>query len=98
MFKHFKHCCSERREPYDRYTKTVFACFMLRCLQYVGYFKSVTSEPPSTSLTDDEVLVARLLKHFLECIQFNTHTIESIFENRVVAWDTKTRLWKSCQR
>ena len=63
-----------------------------------GYFKSVTSEPPGTTLTDEEVLVCRLLKHFLECIQFNTHTVESIYENRMVAWDTETRLWKSSQR
>jgi len=88
----------EKREPYDLYTKTVFACFLLRCLQETGYFKSVTSEPPSTSVTDEEVLICRLLKHFLECIQFNTHTVESIFENRMVAWDTETRLWKSSQR
>lgn len=88
----------EHREPYDLYTKTVFACFLLRCLQETGYFKSVTSDPPSTTLTDEEVLIARLLKHFLECIQFNTHTIESIFENRMVAWDTETRLWKSSTR
>ena len=104
----------EKREPYDLYTKTVFACFLLRCLQETGatistsnkplynslsgYFKSVTSEPPGTSVTDEEVLICRLLKHFLECIQFNTHTVESIFENRMVAWDTETRLWKSSQR
>ena len=65
---------------------------------FSGYFKSVTSERPSTSVTDEEVLICRLLKHFLECIQFNTHTVESIFENRMVAWDTETRLWKSSQR
>ena len=26
----------EKREPYDLYTKTVFACFLLRCLQETG--------------------------------------------------------------
>ena len=30
----------ERREPYDLYTKTVFACFLLRCLQETGVIKS----------------------------------------------------------
>ena len=58
----------------------------------------MTSNKAGTSLTDEEVLVGRLLKHFLECIQFNTHTVESIYENRMVAWDTETRLWKSSQR
>ena len=35
---------SEEREPYDKYTKTIFAVFLLRCLQEVGYFKSVAGE------------------------------------------------------
>jgi len=47
-----------------------------------------------SGLMDSEVMIGRLLKHFLDCIQFNTHTVESIFENRVVAFDTETRLWK----
>jgi len=129
---------TERREDYDKTTKTVFACFLLRCLQETGYFASSTAstkasasdtirdssgkhtaddvdstastasqtktgsvavtQTVSLTLSEEEVLVARLLKHFLECIQFNTHTIESIYENRVVGWDAETRLWKSSLR
>jgi len=85
---------SDRREEYDTFTKTIFACFLLRCLQETGYF----SGKAGLVLSDEEVLVARLLKQFLEGIQFNTHTIESIYENRVVGWDAETRLWKSSQR
>jgi len=89
---------SERRDANDMYSKTVFACFLLRCLQEVGYFKSYTTEAPGLKLTDAEALIGRLLKHFLDCIQFNTHTVETIYENRVVSWDMETRLWKSYNR
>jgi len=86
---------SNQREPYDIYTKTIFAVFLLRCLQEVGYFKSIVTTEPSLVLAEQEVLVGRLLSHFMQCIQFNTHTIESIYENRLVAWDAETRLWKN---
>ena len=89
---------SQRRDINDVYSKTIFATFLLRCLQEVGYFRSVTSEPPGATLTDEEALIGRLLKHFLDCIQFNTHTVESVYENRVVAWDAETRLWKHLNR
>lgn len=85
---------SERREEYDTFTKTTFACFLLRCLQEVGYFKT----RPGLELTSEEAYIGRLLKHFLECIQFNTHTVESVYENRVVGWDMETRLWKTATR
>ena len=89
---------NHRRDTNDIYSKTIFAAFLLRCLQEVGYFKTVTQEAAGARLTEAEVLVGRLIKHFLDCIQFNTHTVESIYENRVVAWDAETRLWKNCAR
>ena len=49
-------------------------------------------------MTEEEVLVCRLLCHFVQCIQFNTHTVESTYENRMVAWDSETRLWKRADR
>ena len=67
---------TQRRDSNDIYSKTIFAAFLLRCLQEVGYFRSVSSAPPSLTLSEPEVLVGRILKHFLDCIQFNTHTIE----------------------
>ena len=67
---------NHRRDNNDIYSKTIFAAFLLRCLQEVGYFKSVSQEPPSLILSETEVLVGRILKHFLDCIQFNTHTVE----------------------
>ena len=72
------HLCTHnhRRDTNDIYSKTVFAAFLLRCLQEVGYFRSVCQDPPGLSLSEPEVLVGRIIKHFLDCIQFNTHTIE----------------------
>ena len=67
---------SHRRDTNDIYSKTIFAAFLLRCLQEVGYFRSVTETAPGLTLSQPEVLVGRILKHFLDCIQFNTHTIE----------------------
>lgn len=87
-----------QREPYDIYTKTIFGVFLLRCLQEVGYFKSMVAGSPGLSLADEEVLVGRLLTHFMQCIQFNTHTIEAMYENRLVAWDAETRLWKNAAK
>ena len=72
------HLCthSHRRDSTDIYSKTIFAAFLLRCLQEVGYFKSVSASAPGLTLSEPELLVGRILKHFLDCIQFNTHTIE----------------------
>ena len=59
-------------------------------------WKVTTNQSTERVLTDQSQ--CRVLKHFLDCIQFNTHTIESVYENRVVAWDSETRLWKSNTR
>ena len=67
---------SHRRDTNDVYSKTIFAAFLLRCLQEVGYFRSVSEAAPGLTLSQPEVLVGSLIKHFLDCIQFNTHTIE----------------------
>ena len=72
---------SHRRDTNDIYSKTIFAAFLLRCLQEVGYFRSVSDAAPGLTLSEPEVLVGSLLKHFLDCIQFNTHTIEVTSED-----------------
>ena len=41
-----------RRDTNDIYSKTIFAAFLLRCLQEVGYFKTVTQEPAGMSHID----------------------------------------------
>ena len=38
-----------------------------------------------------------LLAHFLQCFQFNTHMIESVYSNRVIAPDAETRMWKDAR-
>ena len=36
----------------------------------------------------------KLLAHFLQCIQFNMHMVESGFSNRLICLDSETRIWK----
>jgi hypothetical protein len=34
------------------------------------------------------------MAHFMQCFQFNMHLIESVLENRLIAPDSETRIWK----
>ena len=34
------------------------------------------------------------MAHFLQCIQFNMHMVESGFSNRLICLDSETRIWK----
>ena len=79
----------ERREKPDVAAKTVFAVFLGLSLKYAGYFEKDSR--------DDEVLVCRLLFHFLQCFQFNSHMVECIYENRLIAVDAETRIWKEAR-
>lgn len=80
------------RDALDVATKTVFAAFVVQCLRTVNYFGSEADE-------EDEVLVGRLVLHFLQCFQFNTHMVESVYENRVISpQDAETRIWKDADR
>ena len=38
--------------------------------------------------------IGKLLAHFLQCIQFNMHMVESGFSNRLICLDSETRIWK----
>ncbi len=40
----------------------------------------------------------RLLLRFLECFQFNTHMVESVLANRLIAPDAETRIWKRADK
>ena len=44
-----------------------------------------------------DYLSGYLLAHFLQCFQFNTHMIESVYSNRVIAPDAETRMWKDAR-
>ena len=38
------------------------------------------------------------MAHFLQCFQFNTHMVESVYLNRLIAPDSETRMWKNADR
>jgi hypothetical protein len=43
-------------------------------------------------------MLGKLLAHFLQCIQFNMHMVESFFSNRMIAPDSETRIWKNTDK
>ena len=47
---------------------------------------------------DEDLLIGRLLCHFMQVIQFNSHMIESVYDNRVIAPDAETRMWKNTRK
>ena len=53
----------EKREPYDLYTKTVFACFLLRCLQETGATISVSKNLQQIFVRLLQVSDKRAAKH-----------------------------------
>ena len=59
----------------ENFHRATFAIFLLRCLDSQGYFGS---KPSASELTGDQLLIARLLFHFLELLQFNTHEVAQL--------------------
>ena len=83
----------EKREPQDICSKIAFAVFLTRCLSSAGYFDRVKDRRE-----DAEFSIAAIIVQFLQCFQFNTHMIESVFGNRVIAQDAETRIWKDADK
>ena len=81
---------SDRRVPADTVSKTIFVGFLLRCMRTADYLKDVPEE--------QDAVVGRALLQFLECLQFNTHMVESVYSNRLVASDSETRIWKDADK
>ena len=65
----------EKMSSTENFHRATFAIFLLRCLDSQGYFGSQQS---TYELTGDKLLVARLLFHFLELLQFNTHEVAQL--------------------
>ncbi len=80
----------EHREPEDVAAKIAFAVFLTRCLASAGYFASVKAD----DLEAAEERIAAVALQFLQGFQFNTHMIESVYENRLIGQDAETRIWK----
>jgi len=54
----------------------------LRCLKKTGYFgnKRMDLDPEFDDLSDDELYIGRLLYHFLEVLQFNSHEVAQVMK------------------
>ncbi|TRY68906.1 hypothetical protein TCAL_03792 [Tigriopus californicus] len=87
---------NDSRSPLDTTSKTVFAAFFLQALKATKYF---VPKKPSVKVTrEDEYFIGHLLLHFIECFQFNTHRIDSIYLNRLIGHDAETRMWKDANQ
>ncbi|CAB4055686.1 unnamed protein product [Lepeophtheirus salmonis] len=80
-----------KREVIDRVTKCIFAGIIVKFLEKVNYL----DDPEK--LEEDQILIGRLLVHFMQVVQFNTHMIESVYSNRLIASDAETRIWKDAK-
>ena len=67
----------EKMSSTENFHRATFAIFLLRCLDSQGYFGS-SSQKSTSELTGDKLLIARLLFHFLELLQFNTHEVAQL--------------------
>ena len=62
----------ERRSVYDVVTKHIIAAILVAALKGADYFPKDGDEAA-------EVLIGKILAHFLQCIQFNMHMVDSVF-------------------
>ena len=83
------HC--ERRSQYDIVTKHIIAGILVAALKGAGFFPRDDDEAA-------EALIGKILAHFLQCIQFNMHMVDSVFSNRLIAPDSETRVWKHANK
>lgn len=59
------------RKTNDMFHRAMFSVFMVRCLRTQGYFP----DPPTDVASEDEILIGKILFHFLEVLQFNAHEV-----------------------
>jgi len=81
----------ERRTIYDVVTKHIIAAILVAALKGADFFPKAGDEAA-------EVLIGKILAHFLQCIQFNMHMVDSVFSNRLIAPDSETRVWKCADK
>ena len=67
----------------DTFHRSLFVVMMLRCLKKLGYFgeeiKEKSNDPDEPEVfTEDEIYIAKLLCHFLELMQFNSHEVAQV--------------------
>ena len=68
----------------------MFSVFMVRCLRTQGYFP----DPPTDVASEDEILIGKILFHFLEVLQFNAHEVAQ-FEMLVSDKENKQRKYQN---
>ena len=83
----------EQMSSTENFHRATFAIFLLRCLDSQAYFGAPRSEQGSLELGGDQLLIAKLLFHFLELLQFNTHEVAQLeMQGRKFEDGAKSRL------
>ena len=58
------------------------------------FFMCLREDAPMSDLR----FLGRIIHRFLECFQFNTHMVEAVLGNRLIAPDAETRIWKDADK
>ena len=74
VFNLVTHDIEDDREAPTLMKEALTAVFFLRCLQAKGYFSNPTK---TGTLTQQELVVAKLLHHFMRVVFYNSHEVKS---------------------
>jgi hypothetical protein len=67
-----------RMSNVENFHRAVFAIVLLRCLDSQDYFEGSAESTKAEELSEDKLLIGRLIFHFLEVLQFNTHEVAQL--------------------
>ena len=59
-----------------------------------NYVPAISVDTPGSDLR----FLGRIIHRFLEVFQFNTHMVEAVLGNRLIAPDAETRIWKDADK
>ena len=67
---------------------------------FCPYLRKVIITPAISVDTpgSDLRFLGRIIHRFLEVFQFNTHMVEAVLGNRLIAPDAETRIWKDADK
>ncbi|XP_046397895.1 SET and MYND domain-containing protein 4-like isoform X2 [Ischnura elegans] len=86
---------SDERSPVDMLERTLMAIFLIKCLRHSTFFKKIGSKEMEEEIgfrSEEEIIAARLLLHYLQMLQFNAHEIfETLYEKEYRFRSSKTQ-------
>lgn len=83
------------REPEDMMNRIFLTLFLLQCLRKTSYLQKNSTpsneNEKSNHLNDEEILIAQLILHHLQILQFNAHEVSELViqNNKTQTLDSK---------